>query len=331
MDIFPTQYSTLSAKALKDYLGKIYGLALLSCRLLIRNVSDVYVLEDRHAKYIFKIYRDTHRKLDEIRGEVELLALLREKGIPVSYTIMDQSGQAIQRFQAAEGIRHGVLFSFAKGRVVSNPNEKQLRIIGREVGLMHNITATCALQYPRIVYDEQTTLERPLKIMQERFANMPDEYAFLQKTADRVIEKMKQFDKSAFSFGYCHYDLIPKNFHFDEADRITFFDFDWAGKGYLANDLMTFLVQLFFIAHYKTISREAADEHFGIVVDAYREVRAFSEQELDAIPWLGLMFWIYAFGFYEDNYDDFANTFLTPKFIKERIALIGKWIDWYCG
>ena len=160
---------------------------------------------------------------------------------------------------------------------------------------------------------------------------MPEEYAFLRDTADRAIQKIKQFESFKSSYGYCHYDLLPKNFHFDEGNLITFFDFDWLGKGFLANDLMTFYIQLFFLVYHKIITQEEADRSFMVLVDGYREQRNLSEEELEAIPWLGVMFWIFGLGFYEENFDDFSNTFLTPKFIRDRIAMIKKWVDSYCN
>ena len=81
MNTFPAQYSTLSAAALKDYLIKAYQLnSATTGRLLIRNVSDTYILENENEKYIFKIYRDAHRKRNEIEAEVELLNILKENG-----------------------------------------------------------------------------------------------------------------------------------------------------------------------------------------------------------------------------------------------------------
>ncbi len=187
------------------------------------------------------------------------------------------------------------------------------------------------MQHDRIVYDIDSTLERPLKIIIPRFKEMPEEYAFLRDTADRAIQKIKQFESFKSSYGYCHYDLLPKNFHFDEGNLITFFDFDWLGKGFLANDLMTFYIQLFFLVYHKIITQEEADRSFMVLVDGYREQRNLSEEELEAIPWLGVMFWIFGLGFYEENFDDFSNTFLTPKFIRDRIAMIKKWVDSYCN
>lgn len=327
MNIFPTQYSTLSAAALKDYIGSVYGIEILSCRFLIRNVSDVYLLEGGSEKYIFKIYRNSYRKINEIKGEVQLLDILRERGAPVSYAVRDPRGGQIQRFQAAEGVRNGVLFTFAKGNVVVDPDDEQLRILGKNVAFIHDVMGGCELEYERIVYDIESTLVKPLEIIKARFSGLPEEYAFLREIADKAMEGLGQFDLTRFSYGYCHYDLLPKNFHFDEDNRITFFDFDWVGKGFLVNDLMTFRVQLFFLVHIGRITGEEAQKKFGVFVEAYRERRELSGEELAAIPWLGVMYWVYAFGFYEANFDDFANTFLTTRFIKDRVGLIKKWVE----
>src|SRR6185437_14212014 len=103
MEIFPTQYSTLSSRALNTFISYRYGFGETSCRLLIRNVSDTYLIENANDKYIFKIYRDAHRKLDEIKGEVELLTILADRAARVSYPLSDLSGEKIQSFNAAEG------------------------------------------------------------------------------------------------------------------------------------------------------------------------------------------------------------------------------------
>jgi Ser/Thr protein kinase RdoA (MazF antagonist) len=331
MNFFPAQYSTLSSAALRDYIEKAYGFAGITCRLLVRNVSDVYLLEHNVEKYIFKVYRTSYRKLSEIESEVELLNILKGRDIPVSYPIRDLLDNQIQHFIAFEGERHGVLFSFAKGKVEINPDYGQLRIFGRTLAQMHQVTSNPALQFDRITYDFETTAHYPLKIIEHRFTELPNEYAFLQELAQKTIETLNSFDASKFSYGYCHYDLLPKNFHFDEHNNITLFDFDWMGKGWLANDLMTFYVQLFFLAHMlKRIPQAEADRSFAIVVESYREHRELSDAELAAIPYLGVLFWIYAFGFYEENFDDFSNTFLSTRFIRERVGMIRTWAEQYC-
>jgi Ser/Thr protein kinase RdoA (MazF antagonist) len=237
MKTFPAQYSTLSAVALKDHLIEAYQLNPdITCRLLIRNVSDTYILENQSQKYIFKIYRDAHRKRNEIEAEVELLNILKANGNGVSYPLADITGKQIQQFNAIEGLRNGVLFSFAEGKVILDLENAHLIQLGQDIAKLHQTTSSIKLSNPRPVFSFETTLFVPLHDLKTHFAEMQEEFEYLSDIAVRVVKKFEEFDTSKFSYGYCHYDFFPKNFHFDTAGNITFFDFDFAGEGYLIND-----------------------------------------------------------------------------------------------
>ena len=331
-NIFPAQYSTLSAAALKDYLIEAYHLdPNINCRLLIRNVSDTYILENESQKYIFKIYRDAHRTRNEIEAEVELLNILKANGNFVSYPIIDQSGKQIQRFNAIEGPRNGILFSFAEGKVVIDLEEKHLIQLGQDIARLHQTTSMVKLSKPRPVFNFETTLFKPLRDLKPHFAEMPEELEYLSAIADKVVKKFEAFDTSKFSYGYCHYDFFPKNFHYDKTGKITFFDFDFAGEGYLINDLMTFLNHYFFHQLNNLITKEQADEDFNTFLWAYQQVRPLTADELIAIPYLGITFHIFFLKFFYDNYDDWSNAFLTPRYTKHRVSLIKKWEEMYCN
>ena len=330
MSPFPAQYSTLSALALKDYITAAYGINLISCKFLLRGVSDTYVLEAADTQYILKIYRDRHRSLTEIQGEVELLNMLKEYGAKVSYPLVDIFGGQIQKFDAAEGTRYGIVLSYAEGKPVLDLNDEQLKTVGREMATVHNITSVVKLNYKRKAYTIDTTLTGPLKVLKPVFADLPDEYTYLKETAMQVIQKLNTFDTKKFSYGYCQYDFLPKNFHFDDKGQITFFDFDFAGQGYLANDLMSFFVHFFMHVFTGKLTDEEADRTYQVFISAYREVRPVSDQEIKAIPYLGVGFWIFYLGFQYENFDDWSNPFWGPKFIKDRVALIKVWVDKYC-
>ena len=329
MKIFPAQYSTLSAIALREFLAERYALGQISCKLLIRNVSDTYILDGESGKYIFKVYRDAHRKLQEIQAEVELLNILFEGGAAVSYPIKDAKGMCIQGFNAAEGIRYGVMFSYAQGEVVYNLSDEQLDTLGREMAAVHNITAGLELSHPRKEYNIATTLTEPLKTIKPAFKNLVAEYAYLNETALRIIEKLKSFDLSALSYGYCHYDFLPKNFHFSTDNHLTFFDFDFAGKGYLANDIASFYIHYFLEVTFNKIARAEADRCFGVFVRGYRKVRPLSDAEIKVIGYLGFAFWVFYLGFQYENFDDWSNIFFGDKFLKDRVSLIKKWVEWF--
>jgi Ser/Thr protein kinase RdoA (MazF antagonist) len=326
MEIFPTQYSTLSSKALNIKLRESYGLSDTACRLLIRNVSDTYVIENATEKYIFKIYRDAHRKQEEIKGEVELLTILFEKGAKVSRPIPDKNGQMLQVLNAAEGTRYGVLFSWAQGGIVYTMTDEQLEKVGREMAVIHNITSSIELRYYRKEYSINTTIIDPIKIIEPAFTGLEEEYAYLKDTAADVIAQYDKFS-SNFSYGYCHYDFLPKNFHFTEAGDITFFDFDFSGKGLLANDITSFFIHYFMEVTSGKITAQQGRDAFKKFIASYRKMRPLPDEEINAIPYLGFGFWVFYLGFQYENFDDWSNLFFGPKFLKDRVALIKKWME----
>ncbi|GAA4324173.1 hypothetical protein GCM10023149_25580 [Mucilaginibacter gynuensis] len=293
----------------------------------MRNVSDTYLLEDANGRYIFKIYRDAHRKHDEIKAEVELLNALTEGGAKVAYPLTDLSGQQIQEFNAIEGTRYGVMFAYAEGKVVADLTDEHLETIGREMAAVHNITSAVKLKYPRKPYTVETMLREPIATIAPAFKELPDEYAYLSSASAKVAAHIEAFDLSQFRTGYCHYDFLPKNFHFTDAANVIFFDFDFAGYGLLANDIASFYIHLFLEVMNGKLTQEKADEQFAVFVAAYRTVRPLSNEELAAVPYLGFAFWVFYFGFHYENFDDWSSIFFTTGFIKGRVALIKKWAD----
>jgi len=330
MSIFPTQYSTLSSAALKFFLQKAYGFEIHSCKYLLRGVNDHYLIETIDDKFIFRIYRNTHRSLEEIKSELFFLNALREEGISVSYPINDLNQQQIIGFEAAEGARYGVLFSYAEGESISSMNDLELAEFGKELARIHHISSTLILPLDRQVYDIDTTIRQPIQSLKPIFEKDAENLAWINNTASKIIAKLQGFDFSEFSYGYCHYDLLPKNFHFDYNGRITFFDFDFLGKGLLVNDLMTFWLHLSLHATHNKISQEEADRQFNVVVSSYRKVRHLSDKEITAIPYLSFGFWIFFMDYHQKHFDDFSNPFFNSRHIKDRVGLIKTLTERYC-
>ncbi|KLT65399.1 phosphotransferase enzyme family protein [Pedobacter sp. BMA] len=327
MQIFPAQYSTLSAIALQGFLSKQYNLGQISCKLLMHNVSDTYLLHSDSQRFIFKIYRSAHRSADEIRAEVELLTILQNKGASVAYPIANIEGNMLQDFQAAEGIRYGVLFTFAEGTPVYALNDQELALLGREMAKVHEITTTIELNYPRQQYNLENIFYRPLKVLKPAFEDIPDEYEELIKMVNLIVQKLEVVDCTGFSYGYCQYDFLPKNFHFASSDKLTFFDFDFAGQGYIANDIASFYVHYFIEVVLGKLTKAEADRQFAVFVESYREVRPFSDEELSTVAYFGFGFWVFYLGFQYENYDDWSSMFFNTRYLKERVGVLKKWIE----
>lgn len=316
---FPASYSTLSPLALNTWINEQYGFENVRCELLLRGVGDTYKVESSAGRHILRVYRSGHRSLAQIKMEVDLLLVLRQAGVSVSYPIPAFSGEPVQTIAAAEGQRHAVLFSYAPGRSVSKMNEGQLRDLGHQMARFHTISSTFKSEDERWSFDQEGTLVRPLQRLKPYFLEDPAGYTWLQQAAEQVVQRLAQIDTSRFSSGYCHFDFLPKNFHF-EGDAVTFFDFDFMGYGWLVNDIMTFWQHLSLDVHFGRTTKMAADEDFACFLKAYREYRPVSEEELEAVPYLSLGFWLFYMSFHT-THDQFF-PFIQPDHLKLRLGLV---------
>ena len=311
--VFPASYSTLSSSALASLISEKFGKGIVQCKFLLRGVGDTYLVESPDDRFILRVYRSSHRSLPQIEMETSLLLALKQSDIPVSYPLEDLLGEVIQALETVEGVRHAVLFTFAPGKVSRILNEKQLRIFGHQMARFHNVSSTLELENTRWSFDFETTLFKPLEMLAPYFAENHEDYTWLQQAAKSVSQRFAQLDTSEFSAGYCHFDFLPKNFHF-EGDSITFFDFDFMGYGWLLYDLTGFWQHLCLDVYAGRMTQAAADDAYAVFIDAYTEHRSLSKQELEAVPYLSLGFWLFYMGFHT-THDQFL-PFIQPGQLK---------------
>lgn len=324
--IFPTSYSTLAELPLAETVSYKYKLGLTECKLITKGVGDTYLVESDKGKFILRIYRCSHRTLNHVEAEVELLRCLKQNNVSVSYPVADASGQYIQMLNAAEGIRPAVLFSYAPGEVVSRLSDEQLRELGRQMAGFHNASSALELKNERWKFDLDTTLYQPLAVLETAYAEDAEGYAWLKSAADKVAIKLKELNSGSFSMGYCHYDFLPKNFHF-EGDKVTFFDFDFFGHGWLANDIMTFWQHLCLDVHFGKMKQEEADKAYKVFLDGYYEIRHITAHELEAVPYLSLGFWLFYSAFHTTHDQFYA--YVQPAHLKLRTTMIKQLMERY--
>lgn len=326
MSLFPTIYSTLDPQALAALVTTRYGLPDASGQLLVRGVGDTYLIQSAGQRFILRVYRGSHRSLSQINAEIEMLAALKKASVPVSYPLADRQGNYIQQLQAAEGIRPAVLFTYAPGMTVNKLNDAQLKNLGRAMAAFHNVSASVKLKAERWEYNLTTIFDEPLQRLQPAFLSIPAEYDWWLNAADQAKSALTQLPLSDFSIGYCQYDFLPKNFHF-EGDAITLFDFDFLGHGWLVNDIMTFWTHLCLDVHFGRMTQAEADRSFQLLLTEYRQLRSLSEAELKAIPYLSLGWWCYYMGFHA-THDQFI-ALIQPSQLSMRTGVIRKLAEKY--
>lgn len=324
--VFPATYSTLCPIALASLVSEKYKLKSVQCSFLVRGVSDTYSVVSSEDRFILRVYRSSHRSLPQIKEEVEVLLTLKEANVPVSYPIIDIFGETIQKLDAVEGERHAVLFSYAPGCTVRLFNENQLRTLGHEMARFHLISSSIKPGGKRWEFNLETTLFEPLERLESAFLEDPEGYAWLQQKAKLVEYKFSQLNTAGFSTGYCHFDFLPKNFHF-ENNSVIFFDFDFMGYGWLVNDIMTFWQHLILDVYTGRMTQEAANDAYAIFLDAYCQYRTVTEEELAMVPYLGLGFWLFYMGFHTTHDQFYA--FIQASHLKWITGFLRKMVDTY--
>ncbi|MBP2615544.1 phosphotransferase enzyme family protein [Chryseobacterium jejuense] len=316
---FPAVYSTLCPTALSSLITEKYRLENVQCRLLVRGVGDTYLVESSSARFILRVYRSSHRSLLQIEEEVNLLLALKEAQVSVSYPIIDIFGEAILKINAAEGERHAVLFSYAPGQMVRMLSKNQLYRLGNEMARFHNVSSSFQWSGSRWNFDLETTLFKPIEKLQPVFKENQEDYLWLQRKVEQLRDKFSQIDSAGFSKGYCHFDFLPQNFHF-ENDSVTFFDFDFMGYGWLVNDVMTFWQHLMIDVFTKKMTYEEGQDAYRIFLEGYREYRLINEEELEAVPYLTFGFWLFYMNFHT-THDQFYAFSQLPH-LKSYIGIL---------
>jgi Ser/Thr protein kinase RdoA (MazF antagonist) len=320
MSIFPTRYSTLSAPALGAFIQQQYGIPAVHCRYKLRGVSDTYHVQSAAGEFILKIFRPMHRTEEELLGEIALLEYLLFHNIRVAAPVNDKEGKVLQSFQAIEGIRHGILYQFAPGRPVIEQNDEQIIQSARYLAKFHLITEDLELPYNRKAYTLETMLQEPLHAVRPAYEyfNLPEEYLQLEACAAQNLAALEKMDLAGFCTGYCHYDFMPKNWHHDENGQITLFDFDFAGEGWLVNDIASYAIYLSLL----TQSVPDARRRLKLFIETYTQLRPVQSDELKALPQLGFLFILFYLQYQYENFEDHTNVYLGPRFLKERLKQI---------
>jgi len=317
--IFPASYSTLCSSALAEFVAESYMLNDVECTLLVRGVGDTYLINSYQGRFILRLYRSSHRSFSNVQAEVGLLFILRQADVSISYPITDRHGEVIQSINAIEGPRCAVLFSYAPGQPERTLNERQLYIFGQEMARFHQVSSALTLAGDRWTFDKNTTLFDPLAKLKEAFKNDQESYTWLQNAARRVDSYLASLDTSEFSTGYCHFDFLPKNMHF-VGDSITFFDFDFMGRGWLMYDIASFWQHMAIEVYAGRMTQQAFDNNYTIFLSGYRSHRAINEQELAVVPYLALGFWLFYMGFHT-THDQFYS-FTQPSQLKGYIGFL---------
>ncbi len=320
---FPVTESTLSANELGKFIQQQYGLSTVTtCKLFRTGMNHSYHVADGQTRFVLRIYNHQWRTKMEISEEVRLLRLLHGNGVNVSYPIADKNAVYIQELDAPEGMRYAVLFSFASGKKVSALTAAATYHIGRTMAGLHRVTENLVLN--RTTYSAKTLLSDSFTRTASFFTAGSPEMDFVKSTTQYLLNEYNNINVNAVRSGVIHLDIWFDNMHLAGEDRITIFDFDFCGNGWLCHDIGYFMFQLY--------NTNQAETEYRVKVESflkgYEEIIPLRDEERRIIPLTGLAIFLFYLGVQCITFDSWSNIFLSEDHLKRFTGTMKRWVDY---
>ncbi len=294
-----------------------------SCDLVHSGVNDTYEITAPGQHFALRVCRHEWRQQAELQWELALLEHLDSEGAPVSAPLRTASGNRFSIVLAPEGPRPVALFRYAPGKPCSGAAMTALhaRAYGQALASIHLRMDTFSQTYPRFEIDLDRLLDRPLKALEPRMTERPQDLTYLRRIADDIREAIVEFDDRGLTTGICHGGATGGNAHLDQRGEFTFFDFDAAGEGWRTYDIASFRWGML-----RACDRKKADENFAAFLEGYREVRGLPKVDEEAVPPFVAAYEIWRMGQHASTTPEKGYTFMDDAYFDQSINFLH---DWY--
>lgn len=291
-----------------------------SCRLLKTGINHSYQVTASGQHYLLRVYFKGWKTELEISEELRVLNLLKDKEVSVSFPIKDIDEKYIQQVHAPEGVRYVVLFSFAKGTSIKVPSEELCFSLGNLLAKTHQ--STLDLKVNRKNYNAHTLVEWAFAKAQTFFVPDSPEMDYYRKITERIAREFNNAEKEALRSGVVHLDVWYENMKVDDDQKITLFDFDNCGNGWLFLDIGYCAMLLF----RNETDKAQYPSKLNKLLAGYESICAISAEEKRLLPYAGAAIWLHYNGIHVQRFNDFSNPFLSEDFLKYWIQTVKDWM-----
>jgi len=266
-------YTEISDNELDDLLDQYDLGQALSCKGIAEGVENSnYLLHTEAGYYILTLY-EKRVNATELPFFLGLMEHLATGGFMSPRPISAKNGNSLQKVAG----RPAAIIEFLDGRSVKRPTTQHCALLGKALAQLHTIGSDFELQRANTL---SLSSWRPLSeachksdngnLDADLFSEIAAEISFLEDTWPKNLPS-----------GVIHADLFPDNIFFLKDNVSGVIDYYFACNDFFAFDLAICLNAWCF----------EADGSFNItkarkLLNGYREVRAFSQEELDFLPLL---------------------------------------------
>lgn len=317
LSLFPVVYSLLSKQELLSHIKDNYEVhEPIKLKYFLRGMNDTYILETGPLKYIFRVYRADRRNKSEIAFELDLLNYLNENDVSVSIPITKKDGTLINEFFVTEGVKYGVMFSFAEGSEKPIHTVEDSYLFGKSVAQIHKVTDNFRSEHIRGNLNLEHLIEKPLNIIKLHMEHRQEDYNFIYELILGLKEQLVMKIEEGLDWGVCHGDLHGNtNVAFTDNGKLTHYDFDISGYGWRSYDIAEFrLAREIHSGH----NKDEVESLWEAFLHGYRDVRELSENDVKVVSIFVVLrqLWLFGLCFSESELiggADFDNGFIDSK------------------
>ncbi|MFI5265066.1 MAG: phosphotransferase, partial [Candidatus Kapaibacterium sp.] len=186
--------------------------------------------------------------------------------------------------------------------------------IGELMANLHKVVVNKTID--RVTYTPEVLLVDSLKQIEKLFPEITDEMEFMRSAQQFLLKGFSEANISELRRGVVHIDIWFDNLNITEDGRITLFDFDFCGNGWLAIDLACYLMELHFTEPVEAEYRAKAEGF----LNGYESITKLTPEEKRLLPHLGICLYFFYLGEQCQRFDNYSNVFLSEANLKRYIV-----------
>ena len=245
--------------------------------------SFIYYSEWQGKPCILRITHSSHRTTDQIKGELDWINFLADRGAPVCQAYPSPNGEFVERVDVADKTSYFVVsvFEKAEGEFLHNNIELLTQELvqkwGKLIGMLHRL----AKDYPEPSENmKRSEWSHYIPKIEQYLA---DDSVALAK-AKEIFTKINALPKDHNSFGLIHYDAHQANFLINNGE-IALFDFDDSEYSWFIADIAVIMITIFWGGlNGEQNQEEFAQWFFENIMIGYNEENSLSNWWLKQLP-----------------------------------------------
>jgi Ser/Thr protein kinase RdoA (MazF antagonist) len=316
------QHTIVDTNALLKIIQKRYPtIGACDCRLMAIGCNDNFRIKGKRQDYAFRLVRYGWWPEKDVDEELRFLETLQRRKLNICKPVRTDKNQRYFNVKTAEGIRHGMLFTYLPGRPLGhNFGKRNCNMIqlGEILAQIHEAADQMKEPVQRWSMDFDAVFPSFFEAAPSVLGHREKDIAYLRKLAEQFKDVISGQPEGVLDFGLCHGDLHVHNVMLQENGNLGVFDFDWCGYSWRGYDLAT--------VWWSLPRNEKGIAPWRALLRGYTQVRKLSPQEKKLLPWFVVFRQFEYFNFQLSVRKHFGDSWMNDNYYDFHMAFLKNWV-----